>query len=289
MTSEIPSPSVAPFRPGAALTFGWKRTWKNFWWLLLAAVIISAISSAVSSVISLTVGNSTLNGPLQDAYLLFSFSDPSTYGEMIKPLVAVSGVPLAIAGIGGIVQFIVTSFFSLGVVRTSLAVTTGDRVEISNLFSFHGFARYLVSSVIVFILASVAVLLPLVGGIAITISSNNLVWASIGAVLAIIAGLLISLLFCLFGYAILGEDAKGVSSLGQSWRLVKSHFWAVLGLQVLLSLIVIGVLATAVVGGAITCGIGLIATIPMALTLMLGIPALAYAYTYRVLSGQPVV
>ena len=281
-------PCTQRTRVGAAIIFGWKRSWRNFWWLLLSAIIISAIVSVVNGVFSLTVGKSELNGPIQKSLDLLAFPDPSTYGQLFTSLLKESATPLALAIIGGIVQFIVTSFFTFGVVRVALAVTTGDRVHIGKLFSFQGFARYLASSILVGLLISVSVLILFGGGLAITISSKNLVWVLIGLPLAVVAAIVLSLFFCLFGYAILGEDAKGVSSLSRSLHLVKPHFWAIFGLQVALSLVVIVVFAVAIVAGLITCGIGLFATIPIAVTLTLGIPALAYAYIYRVLSGQPV-
>ena len=306
MTIENPIPSAAPFqnapvgpnwpgdypctqrtRVGAAIAFGWKRSWKNFWWLLLAAIIISVISSAINGLFSLTAGKAEV-GPFQDSILLFALSDPSTYGQLVKPVVEMSVVPLALAIIGLIVQYLVTSFFTFGVIRTALAVTAGDRIHIGKLFSFHGFGRYIASSIIVGLLITAAVVIPFGGGLAISISSKNVVWALFGLVIAIVLAIVLSLFFCLFGYAILGEEAKGVSSLGRSWALVKPHFWAILGLQILLIVIVIGIVVAAIVGGFFALCIGLLATIPIAITLTLGIPALAYAYIYRVLSGQPV-
>jgi len=278
MTIENPMPAATSYRVGAAITFGWKRSWKNFWWLLLVAIIMSAITGVLNTLF-------TWQGTPQ-----YDFSNPSSMdmGQMITGGDGYAGVEALLAFIGGIVQFLVTTFLTLGVVRIALAVTTGDRVHVGKLFSFKGYGRYLGSSILVFILIAVVAAIPVITGVAIAIAANQIIWAIVGLLVAILLAFVVSLFFCLFGYAILGEDAKGVSALGRSWALVKPHFWAILGLQVLLALIVIGIFVVAIVGGLLALCIGLLATIPMAITLTLGIPALAYAYTYRVLSGQSV-
>jgi len=278
MSVENAAPQPVAFEPGAAITFGWKRSWKNFWWLLLVGIIMSAITGVINGVF-------TWQGTPQ-----YDFSNPSSMdmGEMMTGGQTYSGVEGLLALVGFVVQFLVSTWLTLGVVRIALGVTTGDRVHIGKLFSFQGYGRYLGSSILVSILIGIVVAIPLIAGVAITIAANQIIWAILGVLIAIILAFVVSLFFCLFGYAILGEDAKGVSGLGRSWRLVKPHFWAILGLQILLALIVIGIVIVAIVGGIFTLCIGLLATIPIALTLILGIPALAYAYTYRVLSGQPV-
>lgn len=278
MTVESPAPQPVAYEPGAAITFGWKRSWKNFWWLLLVGIIMSAITGVLN-------GLFTWHGTPQ-----YDFSNPSSMdmGQMMTGGQSYSALEGTLALAGGVIQFLVTTWLTLGVVRIALGVTTGDRVHIGKLFSFQGYGRYLGSSILVGILIGIVVAIPLITGIAITIAANQIAWVIIGVLVAIVLAFVVSLFFCLFGYVILGEDAKGVSALGRSWRLVKPHFWAILGLQILLALIVIGIFVVAIIGGIFTLCIGLIATIPIALTLTLGIPALAYAYTYRVLSGQPV-
>ena len=67
-----------------------------------------------------------------------------------------------------------------------------------------------------------------------------------------------------------------------------SSFWLTFGLQILIALIVIGIFVAAIILGVLAICIGLLITLPIAITLTYGIPTFAYAYTYRVLSGQPV-
>ena len=283
MAMETPAASSAPapYTVGAAITFGWKKSWKNFWWLLLVAIIMSAINGVVNAIFT---WHGTPN------YDFSQLSNPSTMdmGQVVAGQGGMSGAEAGLVAVGGIVQFLVSIFFALGIVRIALAVTTGDRVHIGKLFGFHGYGRYLGSSIIVGIVITIGIAIPTVIGLVITIAANQVAWVIIGLLLGIILGFVVALFFCLYGYAILGEEAKGLSGLSRSWDLVKPHFGQILGLQVLLALITIGIVVVAIVGGILLICIGLLATIPIALTLILGIPALAYAYTYRVLSGQPV-
>ena len=281
MTVESSGANLASFRVGQAIGFAWKRSWKNFWWLLLAGLVISGITIVAQLIF-------TWRGA--PSYDFSDFSNPAQMdvGQMLTGDEALAGLEVLLAIVGAVVQYLVATFFALGVVRISLAVSMGDRVRIGQLFSFVGYGRYLAGAIIVGLIIGVAAMVPIVAGVVISIAANQIVWAIVGLVIGILLAFIFLVFFCLFAYAILGENAPNLTSLSRSWELVKPHFWAFVGLQILLALIVIGVYVAAVILGLLTLCFGLILTLPAAMGLTLGIPAFTYAYAYRTLSGQAV-
>lgn len=257
------------FRVGDAIGFAWKRTWRNFWWLLLLSLLFTVVNGAIGLVTGLG------ETPTYD-----------TSAPIDEQLREAAG--LAFDGIGSVAQALVTLFLALGVLRIALAVTAGDRVRISLLWSFRGFGRYLLGSIIVGILIGAAVLVFAVGGVALASATDAPIFAVIGVVLAILVAIVLTLGLSLFGYVILDRDARGLSSLAESWRLVKPRFFALLGMQVLVALIVVGTFIAAVVLGVLLLVVGLLATLPAAGVITFGVSSLALAYAYRTLSGQPV-
>lgn len=263
--------STHPFSIGGAVGFGWKRSWKNFWWLLLVGIIFTAINA----VITLTTAGGETAG--------MDMSDPAALQEQ---LTASTGSPIGL--IGSLVQFLVTVFLGLGVIRIALAVTTGDRVRIGRLWSFQGYGRYLLGSIVVAIVVGVAFMIPFGIGLAISAGTNQVAWVILGLILGLIAAILLGLGFSFYGYLIIDKDAKGLSSLGESWRTVKPHFGGLFGLHIVVGLVLIATLVVAVIAGILLIFVGLLVTIPIAGVLLFGIPAFTFAYAYRTLAGEPI-
>lgn len=262
---------INTFSVGGAIGFGWKRTWKNFWWLLLVGIIFTAINGAISLI--------TLGGDMASV-------DLSSSASIQEQLEASGGVAFDL--VGSIVQGLVTLFLALGVIRIALAVTSGDRVRIGRLWSFQGFGRYFLGGIIIAIIVGVGFVIPLVIGISISVATDQAAWAVILGVIGAIIAILLSLGFSLFGYVIIDKNAKGLSSLGESWRLVKPHFGGLLGLHILVALILLATFLVAVLLGILLIFVGLLVTLPVAGVLAFGIPAFALAYAYRTLAGEPV-
>lgn len=269
LMTEIAVPQPSAFRVGDAIAFGWKRTWRNFWWLLLLSLLFTAVNGAIGLVTG--VGDT-------------STLDPNA---TIEDQVA-QATSLAFDGVGTIVQVLVSVFLALGVIRIALAVTAGDRVRIGLLWSFRGFGRYLLGSIVVGLIVLLAVGVLAGGGIALAVATDAAVFGVIGVALAILAAILVSLGFSLYGYAIIDRDARGLSSLAESWRLVKPRFAALFGLQVLIALVVIGTFVAAVVLGVLMLLVGLLVTLPAAGVISFGMGSLSMGYAYRTLGGQPV-
>jgi len=271
-TADTPaqSGSLQVFTIGGAIEYGWRATWKNFWRFLLVAVIYVAINAAVSTVTGL-VSPSDLDGQGMDALDMFTAASYSV---------------LSIAA--SIVGFLVSAFLLLGLMRVALGVVKGNRVEVGEIFSFNGFGRYLLNSILIGIVMAVILAIVLVPTLLLTIATENVLWIALGGVLSVVLVVLISLAFTFFGYLILDKDSRGVSSLGASWALVRPHFWSILGLNLLVALIAVALIIGAVVAGVLMLVIGLLVTLPVAGVLAFGISTLSIAFAYRTISGEPV-
>lgn len=150
-----------------------------------------------------------------------------------------------------VIGWIVGLLLGFGLIRASLAVTRGEKPEVSMLFQSENFGPYVVASILF--------------GIG----------AAIGFILCIIPGIIFVVVFWFYGYVICEAPAgmSATDALKRAGELSKGRRWELFGLGVVLFLINIV--------GALLCGIGLLFTY--------GITALAVAYAYRALSGQSVV
>ena len=263
--------NAQPFSIGGAIGFGWKRAWKNFWWLLLVGIIFAAING----VVFLVTGGTDM-APTD-------MTDPAALQDQIT---TATGSVMSL--IGSLVQFFVTAFLGLGVLRIALAVTSGDRVRIGRLWSFEGFGRYVLASIIVAIVVIVAFMIPFGIGLAISAGTDQIAWLVIGLILGLIVAILLGLGFSFYGYVIVDKNAKGLSSLSESWRLIKPHFGGLFGLHIVVALILVATMIVAVLLGVLLIFVGLLITLPIAGVLVFGIPAFAFAYAYRTLAGEPV-
>jgi hypothetical protein len=258
--------TATQFQVGSAIGFGWRMTWRNFWRILLVGIVFTAIG--------LVAGLIAGAGSTVDAI---------TGGEMSTEL------NLGTSLLGSIIQFLVSIFLALGLIRIAIDVTKGQDVHVGRLFSFDGFGRYLISGIVVTFVIAIGFLVPFLPFLAIAAATENGVWLIPGAIIGVFLAIVVSLGISLFGYFIIDRNAPNISGLRDSWQVVRPHFWPYLGLHVLLAIINIGLIIAAIVVGLLLIVIGLLITIPLAMVLIFGISALALAYAYRTMSGQEVV
>lgn len=139
---------------------------------------------------------------------------------------------------------------TLGWMRVALEITRGVRPEVGDLFQASGYGPFIVASILFYI------------------------GAVIGFILLIVPGIIFIATFGFYGFVIAerGDGVGIMESLQRSAEITRGHRWQLFGLAIVLFLInVVGVLA---------CVVGLIFT--------MGITLIAWAYTYRTLSGEPV-
>lgn len=268
--AEPPVP-ILPFRAGSAIAYGWRMTWKHFGWIFLLGLAVTVLTSIANL---LTSGLNFTEVDLRDPQSVADVLTQVSYGLF--------------AIVGFVLQILISIYIGIGLVRVSLGATAGEGIVLARLFVFGGFGRYLGATIIIALIIGVAVTIPVVAGLALTIAFNQAAWIAIGIPIAVVLAFVLSVGFSMYGYAIIEQDVRGLGCLGASWRIVRPHFWGMLGLSVLLALITIGLFVVALVLGVLLLIVGLLATIPLAATISLGLSMLAQGYAYRTLSGQPV-
>ena len=254
------------FTVGNAIGFGWRMTWRNFWRILLVGIVFTAIGFVTSLIAGAGSTVDALSG-----------------GEMSTEFNV--GTSL----IGALIQFLVSIFLALGLIRIAIDVTRGQDVHVKRLFSFEGYGRYLLAGIVVSIIITIGFLIPFLPFLAIAAATESGGWLIPGAILGVLVAIVVSLGVSLFGYFIIDRNAPNITGLRDSWQIVRPHFWPYLGLHVLLALINISLLIAAIIIGILLIVVGLLVTIPVAMVLVFGISALALAYAYRTMSGQEVV
>jgi len=206
------SGGAAPFSVGDAISYGWNAYWKNVGPMILIVLAIVVVN-IVLSIIAL---------PFDNQFMRFIIQ---------------------------LVAWVVSLLLALGLIRATLALTRGEKPEVSMLFETDNFGPYIVAAILF--------------GIG----------SAIGFILCIIPGVIFAIFYGFYGFIIVDKGEQSpIEALKRSQQLVSGHFGAVLGLAVVLILINIV--------GALLCGIGLLFTV--------GISAIAWAYAYRALAGEPV-
>jgi hypothetical protein len=251
------------FSIGSSIGFGWRMTWRNFWRILLVAIVFTVVGAITAAIAG--IGNAGLS--------------PDDMGASFNV-----GASL----VGSLIQFLVTMFLALGMIRIAIDVTRGQDVQVGRLFSFDGYGRYLLAGILVSIVIAVGFLIPFLPMLAITAATESPIWIALGGLLGVLLAVVLTLGLSLFGYFIVDRNAPKVSSLKESWNTVRPNFWPYLGLHVLLVLINLGLIIAAFVVGTLLLLVGLLITIPLAMVLIFGISALSLAYAYKTLTGQEV-
>jgi hypothetical protein len=150
----------------------------------------------------------------------------------------------------GLLGWLLGLFLGLGLFRIALEVTQGRTPALSEVFRTEGYGPYIVASILF--------------GIGFYI----------GLILCIIPGIIFAVVFGFYGFvaAEQGDAAVATDTLRRAAQITEGHRWQLFGLAIVLFLINLV--------GALLCGIGLLFTV--------GITLIAWAYTYRRLSGEPV-
>jgi len=200
----------------------------------------------------------------------FSVGDAISYGwsaywKNVGPLLIITVIIVAIHIVFGVIgavtnntilyiilqliAFLVGLILAMGLIRCVLAVVKGQTPQVEMLFETEGLGSYFVASVLVWIMVS------------------------IGLILCIIPGIIVGIIFLFYGYLIVENPTLGpTDALKRSQEITKGH----LGELFVLGLALIGINII----GALLCLIGLVVTF--------GITAVAVAYAYRTLNGEPV-
>jgi uncharacterized membrane protein len=149
-----------------------------------------------------------------------------------------------------IVGNLVSLLITLGWMRVALEITNGVKPEIGDVFKAQGYWPFILASILFFI------------------------GTVIGLILLVVPGLIFVATFGFYGFVIAqrGDGVGVLESLQRSHEVTRGHRWHLFGMAIVLVLVnIVGLLA---------CGVGVIFTS--------GITLIAWAYAYRVLSGESV-
>jgi uncharacterized membrane protein len=232
-----------PAEATAAIKYGWEK-FKDNWGEIVVALIIGfavivvlaiigiVIRSSLTSVDKCTV-RSTSNG------ITISGSCGSSPGFFTQLFAS------------ALVQFLIflgSSILQLFVIRATLMLIRGERLEASKVMSTENLGTFMVAAVIVAVLTFV------------------------GFLLCILPGIAVAFLTIFWGYFLVDKQLAPMDAIKASYELVKNNVGPVI-LFLLLSWVVLVV-------GAIACGIGLIVAWPVVI--------IATGYMYKRLQGEPV-
>jgi uncharacterized membrane protein len=158
---------------------------------------------------------------------------------------------LAVSIFGLIISFLVSAFFSGGIVGTGLKAARGQPVTIGDAFSGGKYFGPMFVALIGFVIA----------------------WF-IGSILCVVPGVILSLGLSLYGAIIVDQGLSGLDALKKSWEMTKGHK---------MTIFVMGILGFFVfVAGLLACGIGaVLVSAPMTVV--------AFAWLYLKIKGEPVV
>lgn len=217
-----------PFGVGEAISYGWTKYWQNVGVLLAITVLILVINAVAGGIVS-AIGSAVPR--------IHYTSGNTRYGI---------GVGFILAQL---VNLIIGAVLAMGLIRATLAVTEGQKPDVSMLFRTEGLAAYVVASILV----AIGVI--------------------VGLILLIIPGIILLIMWHFFGYVIVqNPETRALDAMRRSVELTRGHRWQLFGLGLLL--LGINIL------GLVACCVGLLFTE--------GITAMAVAYAYKTLSGQPV-
>jgi uncharacterized membrane protein len=190
----------------------------------------------------------------------------NTYWKNIGPMLAIAAVVLAIRIVftalaravdsttGEILLEIagtlVSLLVTLGWMRVALEITAGQRPEVADVFKAFGYGTFILATILFYI------------------------GTVIGFILLIVPGIIFIATFGFYGFVIAerGEGVGVFESLQRSADITRGHRWQLFGMALVLLLVNLVGLLVFIVGVIFTSGITLI----------------AWAYTYRRLSNQPI-
>lgn len=149
-----------------------------------------------------------------------------------------------------IISLLVGMILAMGLIRASLTVVSGGTASVRMLFLPDDFGAYFWASILV------------------------IIGVVLGLVAFIVPGIILAVMWHFFGYVIVENPGTGpIEAMRQSAEITRGHRWQLFGLGLaLLGLNILGLMMF---------------VIPIIFTY--GITAITLAYTYKLLTGQPVI
>ncbi len=230
-----------PAEAGAAIKYGWEK-FKEHWQVILTALIVGFVAVAILGGIGFLIQRgmtSTGDCSVRVSNGVFRSSGCESPGFFTS---------LAATGIFQVLYYLGTTILQLFVIRATLMIVRGEKLEASRVMSFDNVGNYLLTAVLVAVMTFV------------------------GLILCVIPGLAVMFFTMFWGYFVVDKNMSPVEAITASFNLVKNNAGAVI-IFLLLSWVV-------TVVGFIACLVGLIVAIPVV--------TIATGYMYKRLQGEPV-
>ncbi|MGZ4437661.1 MAG: hypothetical protein ACXVW6_08475 [Nocardioidaceae bacterium] len=231
---------AAPYSIGNAFSYGWKKFTENVGPILLAMLAI-----AVGVIMLQLIGNAISTS-------LMTTKTTAGLDAQGNPTFTSTGgatfASITVSLLFSVVSFVVNLGIQAGIIRGALDLTYGRPLSLGSMFSGLNLVQVALASVILAILTVV------------------------GLVLCILPGLVVLFFTAYTLYFVIDKEMSAIEAIQASATLVNRNFGVLLGFFLATVL--------AYVVGALLCGVGLLAAIPIVL--------IATAYTYRTLQGETV-
>lgn len=231
-----------PAEGAAAIKYGWEK-FRDNWGDIVLALIIGFAAIVVLTIIGIVIQSSLTSVDECKVNINNGVIRSSGCGDS-------PGFFMSIVA-GGILQFLIflgSSVLQLFVIRATLMIVRGQKLEASAVMSTENLGAYIIGAIIVGIMTFV------------------------GFILCILPGIAVAFLTVFWGYFVVDKNMSPMEAITASYNLVKDNAGAVF-VFLILSWVTILV-------GAIACGVGLIVAWPVVI--------IATGYMYKRLQGEPV-
>ena len=225
------------YNVGNAFNYAFKKFQEN----LLPLVLIT-LALVVGAAIIQVIGNVVTSAATPDITI-----DPVT-GELEGGGGGFFGIAMLLGFLFGVLSFVVNLVIQSGIIKASLGLTRGQKLDIGSAFSGINWAQVVIAALIIGALTFVGLVLCILPGIAVIFFTSYTL------------------------YFVIDRDQDAITAIKSSVAMVKDNFGPLI-------LFFLAALA-AIIVGACLCGVGLLAAIP--------IVVIAQAYTFRTLNNDPV-
>ncbi len=232
-----------PAEATAAIKYGWEK-FKENWGEITVALVIGFVAIIVLAGIGFLIQRSLT-------------SVDSCTIKINNGVISSSGgcgnspgffTQIFAAGIFQILYYLGTMVLQLFVIRATLMIIKGEKLEASRVMSLENFGPYVLTALLVAVMTFV------------------------GLILCILPGIAVMFFTMFWGYFVVDKNMGPVDAIKASFDLVKDNAGAVI------VFLILGWVVTFV--GAIACLVGLIVAIPVVI--------IATGYMYKRLQGEPV-
>jgi hypothetical protein len=222
---------------GNAFSYAFKKFQEN----LLPLILITLVLLVGAAIVQL-IGNVVSAAVVPD--LTYNFET----GEYEGGGGGFFGIAMILSFLFGVLSFVINLVIQSGIIKASLALTRGQKVEIGTAFNGINWGQVIIAALII--------------GVA----------TFVGLILCVLPGIVVIFFTSYTLYFVIDRNQDAMTAIKSSIAMVKDNVGTLI-------LFFLASLAAYIVGACL-CGVGLLAAIPVVV--------IAQAYTFRMLNNDPV-